>query len=219
MERQARDFSETGQRPAQRSRRLPAEQRAAQILEAAVAVFARRGYHKATTREIAAQAGISEGTIYIHFASKRELLFAMVSRLMSHTLLPLTERLENADVATFLCAVLDDRLHVLETNRDLVRVIFQEIISDEDLRQEYLGRVVVPLVQQLQPMWRDRLEAGLVRNLEPLVLMPAMAGATLAAILASSVSAQYGVAPVPRDKLITQLVDLFLHGIVPGERI
>jgi len=43
------------------------------LLGAAAAVFVERGYAGATTKEIARRAGISEGTIYRHFADKREI--------------------------------------------------------------------------------------------------------------------------------------------------
>ncbi|MGD9142400.1 MAG: helix-turn-helix domain-containing protein, partial [Dehalococcoidia bacterium] len=44
-------------------RRLTPEQRETQILEAALAVFSRRGYDKATVPDIAREAGIAVGTI------------------------------------------------------------------------------------------------------------------------------------------------------------
>jgi len=48
-----------------------------QLLDAAAAVFVERGYAGATTKEIARRAGVSEGTIYRHFADKRELFGAV----------------------------------------------------------------------------------------------------------------------------------------------
>lgn len=56
-----------------RARRLPAEERRRQILDAAVGVFARLGYSGTGTADIAAAAGIGEPTIYRYFANKREL--------------------------------------------------------------------------------------------------------------------------------------------------
>ena len=55
-----------------------AEARRTQILMGAAQVFAEKGYHKSTTKEIATAAGVSEGTIYNYFGNKRELLLAMV---------------------------------------------------------------------------------------------------------------------------------------------
>ncbi|HSP54052.1 MAG TPA: helix-turn-helix domain-containing protein, partial [Dehalococcoidia bacterium] len=59
-----------------RARRLPAEERHKAILEAAVCVFAERGYAATGTADIAAAAGIGEPTIYRYFANKRELYLA-----------------------------------------------------------------------------------------------------------------------------------------------
>lgn len=64
-----------------------------QLLDAAAAVFSERGYARATTKEIAKAAGVSEGTIYRHFADKKELFRAVfvdrnASNFMAITSLP-----------------------------------------------------------------------------------------------------------------------------------
>jgi AcrR family transcriptional regulator len=50
------------------------------LLDAAAAVFSECGYAGATTKEIARAAGVAEGTIYRHFADKRELFRAVFLR-------------------------------------------------------------------------------------------------------------------------------------------
>ncbi|HYF63745.1 MAG TPA: TetR/AcrR family transcriptional regulator [Herpetosiphonaceae bacterium] len=52
-------------------------ERAALILSAASAVFAEKGYADAAIDEIAARAGIAKGTVYLHFASKDDLVAAL----------------------------------------------------------------------------------------------------------------------------------------------
>ena len=52
------------------------EERRRQILEAALAVFSRKGFHAANVSDVAAEAGVSQGTIYWYFESKEELLNA-----------------------------------------------------------------------------------------------------------------------------------------------
>ncbi len=56
--------------------RLPAAQRRAMIVEAALAVFTTSSYAAATTAELARAAGVSEPILYRHFASKRDLWLA-----------------------------------------------------------------------------------------------------------------------------------------------
>ncbi|HEY3379710.1 MAG TPA: helix-turn-helix domain-containing protein, partial [Armatimonadota bacterium] len=66
-----------------RKRRTAAERRA-EIMQAAIALFARQGFERTTTKEIAAAAGISEGTIYKYFTTKQEILLSFLdSEIMS----------------------------------------------------------------------------------------------------------------------------------------
>ena len=55
--------------------------RRTQILEAATRVFAEKGYHRATTKDVARAAGMAEGTIYLYFENKSELLIALMEHL------------------------------------------------------------------------------------------------------------------------------------------
>ena len=51
-----------------------------ELVAAAARVFARRGYHKATVDEIAAEAGFSTGAVYSNFGGKEELFLAIADR-------------------------------------------------------------------------------------------------------------------------------------------
>ncbi|MGD8626506.1 MAG: TetR/AcrR family transcriptional regulator, partial [Anaerolineae bacterium] len=54
------------------------QERRRQILEAALAVFTQKGYHATNVSDVAAQAGVSQGTIYWYFESKDELFQAAI---------------------------------------------------------------------------------------------------------------------------------------------
>lgn len=58
------------------------------ILHAAQELLLERGYHDTSMEEIAARVGISKGTVYLHFAGKEEMVFALLRRM--------TERYEQA---------------------------------------------------------------------------------------------------------------------------
>src|SRR5574341_482023 len=60
------------------SRRMPGEERRAAIAAAAVRLFAERGFRGATTRELAAAAGVTEPVLYQHFKTKRDLYGAII---------------------------------------------------------------------------------------------------------------------------------------------
>ncbi len=61
------------------ARKVDKEKRQAELLEAAIEVFAQRGYQATTMDEIAEQAGVSKGMLYIYFKNK-EALFGAVFR-------------------------------------------------------------------------------------------------------------------------------------------
>jgi AcrR family transcriptional regulator len=63
--------------PAVLTRKERQEQTRAELVAAAAKVFARRGYHKATVEEIAAEAGFSTGAVYSNFDGKEELFLAL----------------------------------------------------------------------------------------------------------------------------------------------
>jgi len=58
--------------------RLPAAERRLELIETAVRVFSEGSYRGTTTAEIARAAGVSEPILYRHFASKRDLYFAVL---------------------------------------------------------------------------------------------------------------------------------------------
>lgn len=55
----------------------------ARILDAAVKIFADRGFHSATVAEIAREAGVADGTIYLYFKSKDDVLLRLFEEKMA----------------------------------------------------------------------------------------------------------------------------------------
>ena len=58
------------------------EQRRRQIVEAAVRLFIKKGFHKTTTREIAKVAGFSIGSLYEYIGSKEDVLFLVCDAIL-----------------------------------------------------------------------------------------------------------------------------------------
>lgn len=63
---------------AQHRRRLPPEERRAEILDAALAVFSELSYDRATLNDVVERVGVSKGCLYHHFGSKEELLLDLM---------------------------------------------------------------------------------------------------------------------------------------------
>jgi AcrR family transcriptional regulator len=112
-----------------RRKDLP-ENRRACILKAARCVFARQAYADTVVDDIAAQAGIAKGTLYLYFKSKEEIFLAALIEDARQLEEYSRERMEAA--ATWpdkLKAYMDVRLDYLESHQDFLRIYLAEIRS------------------------------------------------------------------------------------------
>ncbi|MEV6125858.1 TetR/AcrR family transcriptional regulator [Streptomyces violaceusniger] len=93
-----------------RRRQARGERRMAQILDASAAVFARVGYEKATTIAIAAEAGISPGSLYQFFPNKHAVAQALADRFVTQMGAAHREAFEAIDFAALTLDDLLDRI-------------------------------------------------------------------------------------------------------------
>lgn len=199
---------------AHRTRRSP-EERREQIMAAAVKLFARQGFARTTTKEIAQEAGLSEGTIYKYFASKQELLSAFIAQAGVETLRPLLEGREGESEAEVIRGFFLDRLTLARRNLPLMKVVLGEALFDEKLAQAFASHVARPIIALLEDFLASRIRAGRLRPMEPRV-----AAQTLAGLFVT-----YGVlwpALLPREagrfspeELAGMLASICLEGMAP----
>jgi len=95
------------------------------ILEAAVKVFARKGYFAARVADIASQAGVADGTIYLYFRNKEDILVSLFDEIMAEHIEKGREELAAVEGAEArLLVIAQHHLRLLGGNRDLA-VVFQ----------------------------------------------------------------------------------------------
>src|SRR6266849_2785395 len=100
----------------------------ARILDAAVKVFAGRGFHSATVAEIARVAGVADGTIYLYFKSKDDLLLRLFDEKMTDLLAQLRAALaEEKSAPARLRRFIQLHLSLVERNPDLAAVLIVEL--------------------------------------------------------------------------------------------
>ena len=161
-------------------RDLVVRARREQIVEAATRVFAEKGFRRATTREVARAAGVSEGTIYNYFEDKDALLLTILDTLNE------TERRAAdfeegmaTDFRGFLEQYLRRRMSLIWKNREVFRVVLSEMLVNAELRERYLRRVVDPTMRIAEENFRSRMQQGEVRESDAPLAMRSVAGAVL----------------------------------------
>lgn len=97
----------------------------ARILQAAVKVFARSGYFGARVSEIAEAAGIADGTIYLYFKGKEDILVSLFDEVMAEHLQAGREEIARLSrVEDKLVRIAERHLRLLGGNRELA-IVFQ----------------------------------------------------------------------------------------------
>jgi AcrR family transcriptional regulator len=108
------------------------DERREEILDAAVAIFADRGLHGASTDEIARLAGISQPYVFRLFGTKKELYMAVVTRCFRQTLEIFQRAAEGKRGEEALHAIGEAYGVLLETDRTYLRAQMQAYAACED---------------------------------------------------------------------------------------
>jgi AcrR family transcriptional regulator len=108
-------------------KRLTGEERRAAILEAALAVFAQRGYHGSSIDDIAREGGVSKALIYEHFASKADLYAELLEDQAGQLFSALAEAISEAgrSAPARLAVGFDAFYGFVEENRVAWRMLFR----------------------------------------------------------------------------------------------
>ncbi|MGI8314824.1 TetR/AcrR family transcriptional regulator [Halobacillus mangrovi] len=131
----------------------------AQILQAAVEIFAEKGYASSSTSEIAARANVAEGTIFRHYKTKKDLLISIVTPFMTKFTLPFfaTHFAKNVfsqlpeEFEELLRTLVRNRFHFAKENSPLLRIVLQEIAFHPELQeqfQEVFTKEVIPRFEE-----------------------------------------------------------------------
>ncbi len=151
-----------------------------QILDAATQVFAEKGFHRATIKDIARVAGIADGTIYTYFPSKTAVLLGILHRLNESTereqqLMPEREQ----DLRSFFTAYLRQRMALLWPNAEVFQAVLPEMLVNEELRELYYQQVLEPTFTVAERSFQAQRGAGQVRSIDVPLTVRAIAGLLL----------------------------------------
>lgn len=191
--------------------------RRVQILDAAIKVFAQRGFHRTTIRDVAKAAGVADGTIYNYFENKTALLLGILNRLNE------TERraedlaqVADTDIRAFFRQYLRHRFAVLsQGGPEVFQVVLSEVLVNPELRELYLQQIVMPTFTLAEPFFTRLVEEGKVRPLDvPLTLR--VIAATFLGLLTMQVIGDPQL-QTRWDELLDLLTTIMLDGLLPSE--
>ena len=175
-------------------------------------VFAHRGYTAATIRGIAREARIAQGTIYLYFPSKRDLLLALYRSMVLESLEEILAQPEAEDAETFLRTLIVDRIRRFRENKQAVRFALTELPLHAALRDKVYRDIALEQLERIQVVFKDRIAHGEFRPLRAEIAARAFQGMYVVFTLAESVFGDSTVARLAPEEIADEVVSLFLHG-------
>lgn len=204
--------------------RRRADARPDEVLDAALAVFAEKGYAATRVEDVARQAGVSKGTVYLYFASKEALIEGIVRRAVApiaQRALPDLEQFEGDPrlPITMLMTVLAQQL--AQPDKIAVpRLILREVMSFPTIAELYRKEVLGKVMPALAGLIERGVKTGKLRQVDPELTVRSIIGPVLAHVALAEI---FGIKPegegLSLDRLVANHLDILFHGISaePGE--
>ncbi|MBN1976983.1 MAG: TetR/AcrR family transcriptional regulator [Anaerolineae bacterium] len=206
---------------AEERRERRAAARRNQILDAAAEVFAEKGFARATTKEIADRADISEGTIYNYFQAKEDLLIDIVGRLAESQSLALVikpdmiEQVLAVPPRDFLNAMFHMRhAFVLENNHlPMLQAVTAEVLVNQEFAARYYRELLEPAMGVLAQHLQARIARGEVRPVDAPLVARFLFAFELGLLGFYVLGDPLIQAEWQSDTLLEAMVDFFLNGL------
>lgn len=199
-------------------RRRRKDARPSEIVAAAMAVFAERGYGAAKLEDVARRAGVAKGTVFVYFPTKEDLFRAVAQAILAVQL----ERLERAGsdldlpLTTLIPLVLDQAaLTGQSQGAAVIRLLIAEARAFPDIAKvwhdEVLGKVLGVIAAAV-----ERGQArGEIKSGDPKLYAFSIMGPIVAGVVFREVFGQTDVALPDLPALAKQHAEAILYGLVP----
>jgi AcrR family transcriptional regulator len=142
-----------------------------EILIAAMNLFAQKGFERTTVDEIAGQASIGKGTVYLYFKTKEAIFRALIEKGIDDLKQILTDIVAIPDFSRQIHAIIYKQLEYIETNQAFYRMFLKERLTIKLLSDDQSSRLVMEkhhsLYELLANLMRQGINQGYLRPGDP----------------------------------------------------
>ena len=195
------------------------EARPQQLLDAALSLFVEKGFAATRSEEVAHQAGVSKGTLYLYYPSKEELFKAVVRQNVSSLIVEgaaIVEAFEGStsELLMMLFGVWWDRVGDAQAG-GLHKVVLAEVRNFPELAQFYADEVIMPAHRLFEGVIQRGIDRGEFRPVNLLHVAHAVMAPMIFLMLHHH---SFGACPAhgpdmdPKATLMAH-ADLILHGL------
>ncbi len=190
------------------------------ILEAAINLFAEKGFSAATTIEIAERAKVAEVTIFRHFKTKKDLLHMAVLEFIQvfsenfafDTLKKVIDENKDESPKALLKHILLDRSDFFQNYLPYIKVIFHEIQIHEDVRKLFFEKVVHKAIAIFHEIFEEIMKKEDFKNIPSMIAIRSLIGMTFMMFIQREFLDTYLLLPIEEE--IDMIIDIFLNGMI-----
>jgi len=181
------------------------------ILRAATSVFAHNGYFNSKVADIAREAGVADGTVYLYFKSKEDILHSIFDRSVGEALDAARKQIEHVtDPREKLRQIAALHLERLGADRDLAVVFQVELRGSTKFMEEFSAAGFAEYLSLIRSTFEEGQRAGVFRadlkaNVVAKILFGALDEMATNWILSKR---RYKLAP-----MADEVLDIFLNGV------
>jgi AcrR family transcriptional regulator len=187
------------------------------ILQASLHLFAEKGFHGTSMRDIARSADITEGLIYHYFENKRDLFRAIIDE---HSFLPLLRTLpelaEHLDLRGLLIVLARGFFDVLRQNTELTRLLLQEVQVFPEEKEAFFSDAVGQSISELAQILDSRMSERTRAQIDPQVAARIFFNSLLAFFVEQEILGGKQALPADEHSYVEHLVDMFVKRIGNG---
>jgi TetR/AcrR family fatty acid metabolism transcriptional regulator len=182
------------------------------ILRAAIKVFAKNGFYATRVSEIAKAAGVADGTIYLYFKNKDDVLITIFEDGIQQLLAILREVASSEEpFDKRITRIIELQLGLLEEQRDLAEVITVNLRQSSSLLKQYATPLFMEYIDVIAGLIREgQKEGAFRRDLNARVVARSLFGALDAILLTWALGE---ADPASLRKAAGHCASLFLEGL------
>ncbi|MFB2919875.1 MULTISPECIES: TetR/AcrR family transcriptional regulator [Aerosakkonema] len=184
------------------------------IVKAAQKLFARQGYDGTTTRDLAAAAGVAEGTLFRHFANKKAILVEVATEGWVEILTDLLTELSEMGSYEAVAQVMRRRMMNFHSNADMMRVCFMEAQFHPDLRDRVQSEVIAKMTDVAEAFFETAMDRGIYRRMNPKIVAHVFVGMFAIAGFSHDTIMEPGASPQAIKEMAEGIADIFLNGVL-----
>lgn len=196
----------------------PPPDRRQDILEAALRVFATKGYTAATNAEIAREAGVTAAALYYYFPSKQELFREVITQrrgALEPHLEHVTRALQGEPLEVVIPALTRTIFAFLseEPTQMLLRIVLSEGPRDPEIAEAWQSYAVGPMAAMVFGHMQHQMAAGNVRPMDPRLLGVTLLGPIMFMLMVRDMLRLPMLADLDSETFLTELNHTMLYGL------